>query len=228
MIKVVGAMLTALILLGAGFIVVPKLLLNAPGTNVSKNRQDVPLGELRAAPSGTAFAAQGSGTPLARRLEEFQSIQAGAGFAPLTPASLPTGYQEWQRYLRQGDLPAVVIAYRNPENRYLVIVENKLDPNAAAPRGVPGFGGGRGRADGTPAAGAQSPRVTIGDTFGTYRTGVFGPAFRTVSDMFGGVAPAGMMPHTLFFTRGDLEVTLVADQIDIPRDELVKIAASLR
>lgn len=227
MIKVGAALLTALVLLGAGFIVLPKLLLNAPGAKVARNSADVPLGEVRALPSGTAFAADVAGTPLARRLEEFKAIQAGAGFAPLTPASLPSGYQEWQRYLRQGDSPAVVITYRNPENRYLVIIENKLDPNVPAPRPAPNIAG-RSRTDSTPTGGAQSPRVAIGNTFGTYHTGVFGPAFRTVNDIFNGAAPAGMMSHTLFFSRGDVDITLVADQVDVPRDELVKIGAGLR
>jgi len=227
MIKVAGALLTALVLLGAGFVVLPKLLLNAPGTKVSIKSADVPLGEVRTPPSGTALAAAASSTPLARRLDDFKSIQAGAGFAPLTPASLPSGYQEWQRYLRPGDSPAVVLAYRNPENRYLLIVENKLDRNVAAPRPAPGFGG-RGRLDGTPSGAAQSPFIPVGNGFGTYHSGVFGPAYRTVNQIFDGVAPAGMQLHTLFVSRGDVDVTIVADQIDVPRDELVKIAAGLR
>src|SRR5690242_3523119 len=118
MVKVGAALVTALAILAVGFIVLPKLLLNAPGTKISNNRANVPLGELRALPSGTPLVVQGSGTPIARRVEDFPAIQAGAGFAPLTPASLPGGYQEWQRYLRQDSPPAVVIAYRNPQNRY--------------------------------------------------------------------------------------------------------------
>ncbi len=227
MMKITAALATAVALLAAGFVVLPKILLNAPGAAIKADDHSVPLGQTRSLPSATAIAGlAGAGTPVALQIEEFQAIQSAAGFTPLTPASLPGGYEERERYLRTGSRPAVVLSYRKPDQLYIFVVERKRDP------GAQGFQRpditGRQRPAGTAVAPyGQQPRVDIGGVTGVYTQGL---SQTTVNALSGSVTPEQLRTsqlHSVLFNRGDVEVTVVADLNDVPRDQLIEIARGL-
>lgn len=223
MAKVLLALATAAAILAVGFIALPRLLLHAPGAASNNANANVPIG--RAAEIGIT-PLPGGASPAARRFQDFASIARGAGFAVLTPASLPAGYQPWEQYL-QGDPANVVLIYRKDGNFYLIVDERKHQANDFGfPQ--PGF---------TPRAGSGAPDrfgngrnvqraiVDVGGTPAFYSASLSGPAFR----LLGGsdISRLNSQPHVLLFVRGDVDVAVEGDLTDIPRDELIQIAASL-
>ncbi len=226
MLKALAAMATAAALLAAGFVVLPKVLLKAPGASVQSDNRSVPLGQSRALPSITPVAVSGGFKPAALRIEDFQLVQANAGFAPLTPASLPNGYQERERYFRTGNRPAVIFTYLKPELLYIIVVERKLDPSAPVSQRPDNIGGQR--PPGSPfSSNGQAPRVDIGGASGFYAQGLSRAALNALADVLTGRQLQSSQLHSVLFTRGDIEITVVADLNDVPRDQLIEIARGL-
>lgn len=230
MLKVLLALLTAAAILAVGFIALPKLLLHAPGASTDNN-VNVPVGRAL----GGAVTASAGGSPAPRTIEDFASIQNGAGFPVLTPASLPAGYQPWEQFLRRGgDTNSVVLTYRKDNNLYLVIDERKHDnssffvPQAGfTPRaGFTGPGGAPDRqGNGRP---VQRAVVDVAGTPAFYTQGITGQIYRVLGGSGTDLTRLNGQPHELLFTRGGVDVVVEADQTDIPRDQLIQIAAALR
>jgi|SRR5579884_3472226 hypothetical protein len=226
MVKVVLAFLTAASILAAAFVLLPKLLLKtAPGANSNEN---VPVGkplDLSATPGAQAQ----------RRVQSFADIAAAAGFTPLTPSSLPAGYQPWEQYY-QAASGTVVVTYRKSDRLYLIIAERKLpppqDPNGFRPRLPTSCATPRGE---FPTPTVRRPTVQVAIPMGTacafYQSdaGNFGFAARLLQGADLNPAFSNLRPHQLSFaTANDLEVAIEADQQDVMPDQLVQIAEGLR
>jgi hypothetical protein len=225
MAKVLLALATAAAILAVGFVVLPKLLLHAPGASPDNTNANVPIGHSQVL---AITPLPGGASPEARRFEDFASVQRGAGFNILTPASLPAGYQPWEQFLRPGDPVNVVLTYRKDGNLYLIIDERPHQPNDF---GFPQPGM-------TPRGGFQNPDrfsngrtvqraiVQVGSTPAYYSDGLSPPAFR----LLGGsdISRLNSQPHVLLFTRGNVDVAVEGDLTDIPRDQLIQIAVDLR
>lgn len=225
MAKVLLAMATAAAILAVGFVALPKLLLHAPGASTNSNNANVPIGRSQAL---DITPLPGGASPAARRFEDFASVQRGAGFNVLTPASLPAGYQPWEQFLRPGDPMNVVLTYRKNGNLYLIIDERRHQSND---NGFPQPGV-------TPRAGFNNPDrfsngrtvqraiVDVGGRPAFYTDTLAGPAFRLLGSS--DISRLNSQPHIVWFTRGDIDVAVEADLTDIPRDQLIQIAADLR
>jgi len=230
MIKVLGALATAGLILAVGFVVLPKLLLKAPGTSVNQTNQSVLLGRslplAALTPSSRPSAVV---TPNASRFEDFSSIEARAGFKPLTPSGLPGGYQPWERFLRASEPSEVVMVYRKPDDLYLLIVERKVDPATANPFQRPDNLPRLRSASATPfSRQPQSPRIDVAGTQGLYIQGANGAIARALNDALSDVRQRNPQPHAVIFDRGDIEITVEADQTDVTREQLIQTASGLR
>jgi len=230
MIKVLGALATAGLILAVGFVVLPKLLLKAPGTSVNQTNQSVPLGRslplVALTPSSRPSAVV---TPNASRFEDFSSIEARAGFKPLTPSGLPGGYQPWEQFLRANGPSEVVMVYRKSDDLYLVIVERKVDPSTANPFQRPDNLPRLRSASATPfSRPPQPPRVDVAGTQGLYIQGANGAIAQALNDALSGVRRRSPQPHAVIFDLGDIKITVVADQTDVTREELIQTASGLR
>jgi hypothetical protein len=227
MLKVVLAFITAASILAAAFLVLPRVLLQS--TTTGKSTANVPIG--RPADADVTPGAVARLTPVPRRIQTFADIEVASGFRPLTPASLPNGYQPWEQYF-QVPTATVVIAYRKAEGMYLFIVERKLDSNSFRGRGPTTCG--------TPPVRFPTPSVRrpdvnvaipIGTTCAFYQSGTGGFGFAGRLLQGAGLNPAFMnlQPHQISYTTpADLQVGIEADQRDVSRDQLVQIAAGLR
>lgn len=218
--------LPVLALIAGAFFLLPRLLLSASDNN-AKSKESVPVG--RALPTGSPDAA-GKSAPAARRFDAFAAVQSAAGFTPLTPGSLPAGYQPWEQYLRASGPAEVVLSFSKPDNLSILIDERPHDPNSrsfARPdfppgQGVPGgAGGGRGPQ-------TRPALVDINGTQGIYAQGLVGFGNRQLADPNRPALQRNTQPHRVLFTRGDLDIIVEADLTDVPREELIRIAAGLR
>ena len=214
-----GAVVGSLVILFAvAFIAVPKLLLKASGTSEHPINRNVPVGAARGATPATS-ATRGP----ARRTEAFTDMARQVGFTPLTPSSLPAGYQPWEQYVRTTSVNEVVLTYFREPDFYILISERK---------DVPGYLRDLLSGDLTPAPGsrapyARNPVIDIGGARGFYLGGRYGPANRAFgpdSDL----PYHNNEPHAVEFIRGDLLVLVEADIVDVSRDQLIQIAAGLR
>jgi len=224
--KLAGALIATGVVLVAAFILLPKLLLNV--SSGSSNNANLPVGESRAA-LATGTAAPGAAT---RRFESFIQLQSEAGFTPLTPASLPGDYQPWEEYVKSdGSGKVAVLSYLKADGLYIQIYERPQNGNDPSGRAFfrGGFqpGNGSGRAGGQSGRPANSPLVTVGDVQGLYTVGAYGPGSRQLSDAIA-PAPRNSQPHRVLLIRNNLEIIVEADLTDVPRDELIQIAAGLR
>ncbi len=224
--KLAGALIATGVVLVAAFIFLPKLLLNV--SSGSSNNANVPVGESHAA-LATGTAAPGAAT---RRFESFPQLQSEAGFTPLTPASLPGDYQPWEEYVKgDGGGKVAVLSYVKADGLYIQIYErpqNGQDPSGRFFFRSGGFqpGNGSGRAGGQSGRPANSPFITIGDAQALYTVGAYGPGSRQLADAIA-PAPRNSQPHRVLLIRNNLEIIVEADLTDVPRDELIQIAAGL-
>ncbi len=226
--KLVAALAASLALLVAAFVLLPKLLLNVSSNGA--NNQNVPVGETR---TGGAAPAAGTAAPgsAARRFVDFAHLQSSAGFTPLTPASLPADYQPWEQYVKGGGSPnIVVLSYLKPDGLFVQIYERPQSANDAGGRAFfrggfqPGEGTGRGGGQG--GRPASSPFIDVGGAQGLYVQGTFGPGNRQMADA---LAPSqrNTQPHRVLVIKNNIEIIVEADLTDVPRDELIQIAAGL-
>jgi hypothetical protein len=224
MVKVLLALITAAAILAVGFIVLPKALLNAPGSHVDKTDGNVPIGHAQAAGAVTPIP---SVSAMVRQFDDFATLESGAGFNILTPSTLPADYQPWERYIRQGNPTQVLLTYKKGDNLYLIVDERKHDDSnfffprpGASPRVGISQGSGGARA-------VQRAVVSVGGTPAFYTQGQSGPFGRGSGNGGPNAGEQNTQPHELFFTRGDVDVIVEADQTDLTRDQLIAIAASL-
>jgi len=223
--KIVLALGTALVILVAAFVVLPRALLHVSGNDDAK--------ATRTALAGQRHPVTGAGasvTPAVRKIESFASMQSRAGFAPLTPRALPAGYQPVEQYL-YSDAPAeVLLTYERPGSLFIVIDEKRIDanlPNFLRPDRPP-------FPDRTPLPGVtpstfrgRLPRVDLGGTPAVYVQDVNGGGARAYGNALALPVRANTQPHRLFFFRGDLQIVVEADQTDVPQAELIRVAAGL-
>ena len=218
--------LPVLALIAGAFFLLPRLLLHV-SDNADKRKESVPVG--RALPTGTPGAA-GASAAATRRFDAFAAVQSAAGFTPLTPSSLPAGYQPWEQFLRAAGPAEVVLSFVKPDNLSILIDQRTHDPNSRAffrPDFPPGPGG-----PGVPGGGrgpqARPALIDINGTQGVYAQGLVGFGNRQLADPSRPPLQRNTQPHRVLFTRGDLDIIVEADMTDVPREELIRIAAGLR
>jgi len=224
--KLAGALIATGVVLVAAFVFLPRLLLNV--SSGSSNNANVPVGESRG-------AAQATGTPVpglaTRRFLSFAQVQSEAGFTPLTPASLPGDYQPWEEYVkRDGNGNVVVLSYEKQDGLYIQIYERPHNANDPSGRFFfrGGFqpGEGTGRAAGQGGRPASSPFITVDGVQALYTQGAYGAGGRQMADALS-PAPRNSQPHRVLLIRNNMEIIVEADLTDVPRDELIQIAAGL-
>ncbi|HEY7294844.1 MAG TPA: hypothetical protein VH916_07365 [Dehalococcoidia bacterium] len=219
--KLIAAGVASLVVLVAAFLLLPRLLLNVSGNN--SHNQNVPVGESRPAGAAQAAgtAAPGSST---RRFVDFTQLQSMAGFTPLTPSTLPGDYRPWEQFVkRDSNPPIVMLSYFKPDGLFIQIYERQHNADDRSFfRG--GFAPGEGRGQG--GRPANSPFIDVGGTQGLYALGTFGPGNRQMADA-AAPSPRNTQPHRVLQIKNNIEIIVEADLTDVPRDELVQIAAGL-
>jgi len=219
--KLAVGVVASLAVLVAAFILLPRLLLDVSS---HAHNENVPVGE-----TGSSSAARTAGTPApgssARRFVDFAQLQASAGFTPLSPASLPADYQPWEQYVKaENGGNVVVLSFFKPDGLFVQIYERQHAANDRSFfRGGFQPGEGTGRAGGRPPG---SPFIDVGGVQGVYAFGTVGPGNRQMIDALG-PSSRNTQPHRVLLIKDNLEIIVEADLTDVPRDELIQIAAGL-
>jgi hypothetical protein len=218
---------SGLILVVAGFVILPRTLLNVSGNSRNPAKENVPVGALRRAATAFVGASGGPATPSTRRFVPFASVASEAGFTPLTPAALPAGYAPWEQYVRQKNPAEVVITFAKGDGLFVLVDERVRDPNARP--FLPPIGGGR---QSTPASGRgggpQQAIVVVNGASGLYVVGPTGIGARQLADANLAAIQRNSQPHRILFVHNDLEIIVEADQTDVTEEQLVRIAEGLR
>lgn len=208
----------ALLALAAAFLLLPKVALRLSGANTAPtapaNRSASVAGATPAASAQPAF-------------ESFADLRSKAGFAPLDPGVLPQGYVPDAQFVAAGPHPTIIFAYHNAAGRSLVITETaspSVQPGSDSPRNRTGAFSPRG----TPPIGAPQPVQVAPGVSGRYTADDRRLLACRPDDPATPFTCLDGQPHDVRFSLRGIDVLVAADERDIPRDDLLQIAAGLR
>lgn len=210
--RAVAIVVVSLVVLAAAFLFVPRLLLHLSGKTTAS-----------ATPPALVATAAVAATP-SDPIEGFASLASKAGFTPLSPGVLPSGYTLAGQYVASGRQPEIIFAYRNGTGRYLVIAERQGRQETF----FPPPGNQRPIEIATPLPNAPHS-VQIGESV----RGLYQPNDYRLMDCYQGDPIRKYTCHDepptslRFMTRG-VAVVIAADGRDLDVETLIRVAAGLR